>query len=378
MGGAVLKKVKTVYIIFVVSLSLYLTAVLLDAYISQTHKSPKISPKDIKFNQQFLHPYYFFSFPTRPELLEKLNNKDNWVDVRGFRGYGPEKRGDRKLAFLLGGSTAFGDGAETNEKTITAVLNRIQSQYFFVNTGVPSWNSFQELLRYLKQIQNEDTALVISLSGFNDFWTAFLRKSSTIPPDSPESFEDLNSWVEDIRSPDMRENAVKKYIEQTSIFRHFRLVNVLSYIGFKIENLSAKKDHVAYARTGVSQTEWVHQTVDRYLENMTLIKNYSDFRKSKFIVFFQPFLFASKEYENPNVVMDKTDREFRKFFLLARADLKKRNLDFVVDMSEPFQSSSLNPTDFFEDQVHFNNEGYEFIARMMWSEIQARDKSVVR
>ena len=373
-----MKKLTVFYKFFVCIFSLYLIAVIMDAYLSAPQKRGETSSKTIQFNQQFLHPYYFFSFPTRPDLLEKLNDKNSWVDARGFRGPGPEKRGKRKLAFLLGGSTAFGHGTDANETTITGVLNRIQGEYFFVNTGVPSWNSFQELLRYLKQVQNENPALVISLSGFNDIITAFDRKDSSIPPDAPESFEDLSAWVEDIRSTEFRDNAVKEYLQKTSILRHFRLRQVFTFFGIQFEEQQYRKKHLAQPNVSLPRDAWVHQTIDRYLENMTLINNYCALKKTKFMVFFQPYLYASATDVPSGINPASLNKDFREFFVVARSELNKREIDFVIDISDPFYNSNLRPADFYSDEVHFNDAGYEHIARLIWSKVKARDNAAIQ
>ena len=91
------------------------------------------------FGFQHINPTYLFFFPFEPEARTALSNEHVTLDEAGFRGQGPEFVGDRKLAFLIGGSTAF-SSASSDSTTITGYLNQIQDRYFFVNAGVPSWN----------------------------------------------------------------------------------------------------------------------------------------------------------------------------------------------------------------------------------------------
>jgi len=114
---------------------------------SPTPRFDAVEQAYVPFRVQHLHPLYFFFFPLEGEARVALSNEVCSLTREGFRGPGPDQRGDRQLAFLTGGSTVFGDGTESDAETITAHLNRLQSAYFFVNAGVPSWASAQELTR---------------------------------------------------------------------------------------------------------------------------------------------------------------------------------------------------------------------------------------
>ena len=54
------------------------------------------------FSVQHLHPNYLFFFPFRWEDQKALGNEVCSLVPGGFRGWGPEDRGDRKLAFIIG------------------------------------------------------------------------------------------------------------------------------------------------------------------------------------------------------------------------------------------------------------------------------------
>src|SRR4051812_4594371 len=57
---------------------------------------------------EHLHPQYFSFFPFDPHERIAISNETCSLDADGFRGPGPAHAGGRRLAFLLGGSTAFG------------------------------------------------------------------------------------------------------------------------------------------------------------------------------------------------------------------------------------------------------------------------------
>ena len=69
-----------------------------------------------------------------------------------------------------------------------------------------TWNSTQELQRSIMQISKYGPALVIGLNGSNDAVITWRRRNNdTYPLETPESFEDLEKWVEDIRSNNIKE-----------------------------------------------------------------------------------------------------------------------------------------------------------------------------
>jgi hypothetical protein len=154
------------------------------------------------FRIQHLSPFYLFFFPFEPERRLAMGNAVCSIGVEGFRGPAPAAAGGKKLAFLLGGSAAFGHGASSNETTITGYLNQLQDEYHFVNAGVPSWNSTQEMYRLTHEILKYQPHLVIAYNGANDvgILSRYARWGLDYPPGTPESFETLYAMVDDVRS----------------------------------------------------------------------------------------------------------------------------------------------------------------------------------
>jgi hypothetical protein len=155
---------------------------------------------------QHLHPQYLFFFPLDPADRLAIGNAVCRIDADGFRGPGPRHAAGRKLAFFLGGSSAFGHLASSDAATITSYLNDLQGEYFFVNAGVPAWNSTQELFRLAYQILDYQPALVITYDGANDgalvAWGD--TASRAYPAGTPASFYLLERLVDDLRAKDRR------------------------------------------------------------------------------------------------------------------------------------------------------------------------------
>jgi hypothetical protein len=127
------------------------------------------------FMTESLHPIYMFFFPPTAAERRQIGNAVCSIDEHGFREPGLARAQGRKLAFLLGGSVAFGLFASSNDATITSHLNRLQDEYFFVNAGVPGFTSTQELVRLAVELADHQPAVVIALDGWNDLTLATLH-----------------------------------------------------------------------------------------------------------------------------------------------------------------------------------------------------------
>jgi hypothetical protein len=141
------------------------------------------------FLVEHLHPTLLFG-PPRSDALRAANNPVCSMDEAGFRNPGVGASRRRPLAFLLGGSVAFGLLASSDDTTITSYMNRLQDRYYFVNAGFPGLNSTQELVRLTADLANYHPALVVALNGWNDATLAEDRRmiQEDLPPGVPEQY----------------------------------------------------------------------------------------------------------------------------------------------------------------------------------------------
>ena len=235
------------------------------------------------FTIQHLHPSFLFWFPLDPAERSALNNKVSSLSSDGFRGPGPMDKGTRQLAFILGGSAAFGHFATGNETTITGYLNALQDQYLFVNAGVPSWISSQELVRLALELVAHKPALVIAYDGFNDAATVadYARRGLEMPPSAPESFDELSNLVGDIRGE--RRSAPQERL-------HRRLFPRLMY---EVDTWRAgpqpvaevKSPQVSDAMAGV-----LRRGAATYAQNVSSMSRLMKAGEARFIGVFQPVL----------------------------------------------------------------------------------------
>jgi len=293
-----------------------------------------------EFTKQYLHPFYFFFFPRDEAQIAAINNSVVSIDGRGFRGALPEDRGDKKLAFIIGGSTAFGHGASSNDTTISGYLNKQQDEYLFVNAGVPSFVSSQEFTRVATELLDYRPDLIIALDGFNDAVTAhgFAVHNLPYPPGTNESYEGLAQRFDNIREQKLvtiNKSRLSKYL-------FFRVRQKIK----KLFSGSSDNGQVV-AELPPSMQSQASDAAKAYLENLALIKDLSEKRGAGFVAFFQPARITDYPQR----------KEFLNFFRSKAGEHKAAEMK-LVDLSWLSDRE-----DIFLDSVHLTDEGSRIIAQ---------------
>ena len=311
------------------------------------------------FTVQHLHPHYLFFFPLQPADRLALSNSVCSLDANGFREPGPAQAGTRKLAVMLGGSSAFGHYASSNETTITSYLNRLQSEYFFVNAGVPSWNSTQELARLTMQVADMRPALVIAYDGANDAALVDNGLDGTAvkyPAGTAENFDRLEELVDLARRPWAR-------ITWRGLFP-------------EISNRIDKYSGVEETRRPPLDPAIVGAAARAYVGNLSRMAAVSRDAGARFIAVFQPIAGLHR-----HVAADDFDpRDFadtvafhRTAMSIKRADLELWDFAAMFDdqlATIPVDRDDLTDQTIFVDEVHVTDRGNEMIARRMLRELQ--------
>ena len=329
----------------------------------------------LPFAVQHLHPNYLFWFPFGADERRALNNAVCSLSPDGFRGPGPAERGRRKLAYVLGGSAAFGHFASANDTTITGYLNARQDEYLFVNAGVPSWNSTQELQRLALDLIPSRPALVIAYDGSNDavIGADYIRRGRRMPAGAPESFDELSDLVDDIRG--------KPRPGRGSLPRRL-FPNVMSIVeawhGPWAASAGASVDP---ARPPLAQV--VSDDAARYIENVSTMALLTKATGARFIGVFQPVLplHAHRPADGP-CDRDGLQRERELFHQTVMASLPTdvEYDDFASLFDRFFETvprfcpaSDAPLTDqVFVDAVHLFDPGNKIVAEELWRRVQAK------
>jgi hypothetical protein len=309
------------------------------------------------FNVEDLHPLYFFFFPLDARARAAISNETCRVDADGFRGAGPARAGGRKLAFLLGGSAAFGFLSSSDDATITAYLNRLQDEYFFVNAGVPGWNSTQEMFRLAFQILDYKPALVVTYDGANDarMLEEYLDAPASYPIGTPSNFDVLDGIVRDSQRP-----------AATSVLR--RLFPALTV---RIDRWRARRDRPGTKGTsdgGLVPESTVREGAARYLKNEARMRDMVAARGARFAAVFQP-VSQLHQHVPPGSLRDNFQviapfhravwaQYAGEFELYDESDAFDREFTSVPVITKDLTASTI-----FMDEVHLNDPGNEIMAR---------------
>jgi len=305
------------------------------------------------FSLKHFHPHYFFFFPLQADARLALGNDVCSLDRDGFREPGPGHAAGKPLAFLLGGSAAFGDYASSNATTITSFLNAAQDDYFFVNAGVPSWNSTQELYRVAMQIIDLKPALVIAYDGANDAVLAAeqVTGDATVPAGSFEGFEQVRAIVDDGAGPSLPE----------------RLFPELMHRFWKYTAVEQPEAPASAAA--------IEAGARRYVLNHHRMAELSRAAGARFISVFQPV--ASLHARTPIAADDRDSRivEFHRHLQAAQWPGEFVDLAAFFDTeleTVPIADSDLADNDIFVDEVHLSDRGNAMVARRLLQALASR------
>ncbi len=111
-----------------------------------------------------LHPFAIYS------NLPNQHSDHFSIDEHGFRGSGRDRPLDTQpRVVLVGGSTAFGTGLESDRETVASQLaQRLNAEV--INAAVIGHGSGQELTYLLTELVDLHPDVVIALDGWNDYY----------------------------------------------------------------------------------------------------------------------------------------------------------------------------------------------------------------
>jgi hypothetical protein len=312
------------------------------------------------FFSESLHPQYLFFFPSTAAARRAMGNATCSIDEHGFREPGVEQIHGRKLAFLVGGSVAFGLFASSNDTTITSALNRLQSEYFFVNAGVPGFNSTQELVRLTVELADYQPALVIALDGWNDLTLArdADRIERQIPPGTPEAFPALEQVVESAHSP-WRALLPETFFPEISL------------------RLGPRRDD---QRPKPVPEKRLEEAAQRYAINRQRMSDVSKSIGARFISVFQPLAALHRHVPEGSTAANPDAESFHSRAIEKQAGVESYDLGRVFDEffpSIPVGVPAIEDNTIFVDDGHLYDPGNALLARELLKLIQ-RPASVAK
>lgn len=322
-----------------------------------------------RFGAQYIHPLYYSFFLLDPAVLGRINNDIVSLDRNGFRGPGPEQKGDRKLAFLLGGSAAFGVGSSTNNTTISGYLNALQGEYHVVNAGVPAWISTQEFYRLALELLPYRPDLVLVYDGSNDaFWNYHHHLAGRrFPPGTPAAYEYIESWGRELRKSrivTLDPGQLRSFLGVLTFFAARRVIDAALSRPNAVEVQDAEQSKIVPEPDAAV----VRQSARAYLRNLENMNHLATGYGARLVVFWQAVLTqhrntspeARDEASSPDVALFK--RRFHDYVFANKPSGME-----IVDLSDVFDqySADVSQAGVFQDEVHLSDHGNEIVAREM-------------
>lgn len=211
-----------------------------------------------------------------------------------------------------------------------------------------------ELLAY-------EPELIISFSGYNDAVSAYHYRDMDYPPGTPESFDHIEKWVDDIRRDRVKKLAWKdlfdeafQYIDKhsTRLYRLMTIVwpeDVLATDGYL-------KDSILPRRL----MELAKRSASRYIQNMANANDLARQRGARFYCILKP---SERFLDTMSGKLNEKSSFVRAFYEFV-AHNRHRSL-FLLDFRNVFKpqlQKNASNGDLFLDSVHLTDKGNFLVA----------------
>jgi lysophospholipase L1-like esterase len=292
----------------------------------------------------------------------------------GFRDKPIEPRKpDEFRILLLGGSTAWGMGASSNEHTVAGVLESILNDgedkvsYRVMSGAYMGWRSRQELVALMEFYDRFDPDLVVSLTGYNDLFVLMHDEDLELLT-RPEVMMLAKAVDESIR-PMSTLTALRKVAGSLGIWR------IVVYIKEKMRRAVPKQGAVQYKPQVAKR--FIPQIADRYIT----MANFARRHGSDLMLAIQPDIHTTKGLVTEEELgvrkrfndrwknIDETYGKYR-IELLRQFDVRLQQEGIpVIDLGGVFDSED-EPV--FLDACHLNDQGYAIMANALRDAIKSR------
>jgi hypothetical protein len=320
-----------------------------------------------KIGHKFL-PYAMFT--QTPNFRSKVLNTDD----RGFRynsnftkkSIFEETKKDNTV-LLLGGSTAFGVGATSDQNTVSGYLEK-KLDYNFLNLSGRAFTGFQEIISTLCNIEDLEKLTVkkiIIFSGINDIYLSSISDLKYpgmffFNSEFLGKFDKIKSYKKSLLI-----HLIKLIIPDSNNYDLDKL-DKNNFLKFLINKNFRKKLNDDYSFKEINLENIIKR-------NFLIYKFFEKIFNCEVIFVFQPFISWCKDLTNEEkTLLDFTNKfdngknnfsykfleENKKFIEITRNISKSNKINFY-DLNEFFKKEDINKKWLFLDRVHLNNEGYE-------------------
>ncbi|MBN8762315.1 MAG: hypothetical protein BGP20_01100 [Thiobacillus sp. 63-78] len=285
------------------------------------------------------------------------------TNALGFRDRAIAPRQPKEFrVLLLGGSTAWGLGASSNDHTISANLERTLNQrgdgirYRVMNAAYLGYIARQEMTVLTGFMEDFDPDLVVSLTGYNDLTTMIHGTGEIF--DRPETRE-LGEAVTRVLRPMNTTTALRKVAGSLGIWRlvvYFR----------EVRQVSAPKAG-EYAFDQASSDKWVPRVAEMY----KIMARFSGDHGRRYVIALQPDIETTrKRMGAEEAKLRSAARTGSTGFAAAYASYR-RNLAAALGATDDAQFIDLGGAfdavsePVFIDGCHLTDRGYAHLAEVL-------------
>ncbi len=334
-----------------------------------THDGRKVSAP-VGSIRLALSPFTIYqNFPSQRTTATNINS-------RGLRAEQGAEQDSRPKIILLGGSAAFGVGAETDHDTITAILQESFQSHRLLNAGVIGFHSGQELTYLVTDLIDYQPAVVVTYNGWNDvFDLAHLRERHPNKLGFNSNFFGFeNQLVRNYQSQVSFSDSLLRLVTTTS-----RKSLVLQRFFPSLRTTETPAPAPTFSSLSSDRQKTLLDSIVRtYVNNVRKMALVSRACGAKFLVVLQPELgqrpnLTSEERARLNAAdathyQDFMPRLYREFLNQTKPLLTREGIDWI-DLNENtlFQTT---PETLFVDTVHTNRRGNELAAQSIAAKLQ--------
>jgi lysophospholipase L1-like esterase len=301
------------------------------------------------------------------------SNEAFTINSLGMRGPEPIDADSAPRILLLGASAAFGQGARSDEETISALLERLLPSHRVLNAGVVGFHSGQELAYLVTEMIDHEPKIVIVYDGWNDVFDSlyFFERSER------ELGFNNNFFI-------LESQLVLNHRSKISAYKSLvRFIDALSNQSLLIDRIVQVIRAYRYGKSGSQQVQTnpysivnkslIGSILDNYVRTIEKMARFSRASGARFVVVFQPELGQKlrrtpeeEDLLNQGIVGIRQYRNefpalYRDFIEKAKLRLKDKGVQWLdINEDEAFQGS---PKRLFVDVVHTNRHGNELVAQ---------------
>jgi lysophospholipase L1-like esterase len=295
------------------------------------------------------------------------------INSRGLRGDEGAEQDARPKIIFVGGSAAFGQGAETDTDTIPAILQQSISSHRFINAGVIGFLSGQELTYLVTDVVDYQPAIVVAYDGWND-----VVQGAVSPTRGTNKLGFNNNFFR------LEDELALNYRTQTSwsasLSRFLQVSWGKSLVLRRFSRAISSRQEQNGIRTTrdlpeADQKALLAQIVNTYVRNVRKMAVFSQASGAKFLLVFQLELGQranatekEREFLTSSKIGNATYNDlvpllYRQFLAEAKPLLTQAGVAWIDTNESPLYQSS--PQTLFSDPVHTNRRGNEIAAQII-------------